>query len=575
MEIELTSVVRYLTSVTHTRLYDNSSAQLVFRAEHLLQQVPITYRSAMDANALALLYVERAEFAKAQELLCRFAPKSADSMLHPVWHLLSCFTNGIRAHYMGLDEHALEQLTSARSKALQSGVRVLDSQILMMLGIVYLGHGNIVAARTILDEMSQHPVGRNGIRGYYYSNLLVSVLLREGNTGSALAGALQSLQICNSPGTVFEYASSLRVSAGARVKHGDIDGALDDIAKARALVTNSTSGIFHYLLNFTEAVVLTIKGDYSAALVALGGAIAIANKAGALVPPSYCQPEDVATLFSRALDSDVHTEFARRAIRNMNLPPPANYLSERWPWRYRIYTLGRFEIVKDGIPLRFEGKAQRRPLDLLKALIAFGGRNVSQEQLASVLWPDADGDAANASFTITLHRLRKLLGRDEVVIVENGELSLDARYLWVDAWAFERSVASIRGDSDQAEADAQANKVLSYYHGPFLANDSTSWAVPPRERLRKKFLQTVSVVAERHQQNGLWVEAAHWYERGIEVDALAEELYFKLMTCYQNLERRSDALAAYSRCTVALASAFQIQPTRKVQALFDVIRRSN
>jgi DNA-binding SARP family transcriptional activator len=88
-------------------------------------------------------------------------------------------------------------------------------------------------------------------------------------------------------------------------------------------------------------------------------------------------------------------------------------------------------------------------------------------------------------------------------------------------------------------------------------------------------LQTVSVVAERHQQNGLWVEAAHWYERGIEVDALAEELYFKLMTCYQNLERRSDALAAYSRCKVALASAFQIQPTRKVQALFDVIRRSN
>ena len=58
---------------------------------------------------------------------------------------------------------------------------------------------------------------------------------------------------------------------------------------------------------------------------------------------------------------------------------------EDWPWLIRICTLGRFAIVIDGIPLRSTGKAQKRPLDLLKLLIALGGQSVSSSAVLSAL----------------------------------------------------------------------------------------------------------------------------------------------------------------------------------------------
>ena len=50
--------------------------------------------------------------------------------------------------------------------------------------------------------------------------------------------------------------------------------------------------------------------------------------------------------------------------------------------RVVIYTLGRFEVVLEGGPLRFKGRAPVRALELLSALIAAGGRGVSVASLS-------------------------------------------------------------------------------------------------------------------------------------------------------------------------------------------------
>ena len=41
------------------------------------------------------------------------------------------------------------------------------------------------------------------------------------------------------------------------------------------------------------------------------------------------------------------------------------------------------------------------------------------------------------NFASNLHRLRKLLGRNDTVILQNGMLALDKHLCWVDARAFE------------------------------------------------------------------------------------------------------------------------------------------
>lgn len=160
---------------------------------------------------------------------------------------------------------------------------------------------------------------------------------------------------------------------------------------------------------------------------------------------------------------------------------PAWPLNDAWPWAARIYTLGRFAIVKDGVPLRFTGKTQKKPLELLKALIAFGGRNVPEAKLQDALWPEAEGDSASQALATTLFRLRKLVG-DNLIERGEGRLTLSATVCWVDCWALER----LFNEKQHCET-MRLEKITKLYQGAFLeGEDDAAWAMTMREKLRVK-----------------------------------------------------------------------------------------
>ena len=146
--------------------------------------------------------------------------------------------------------------------------------------------------------------------------------------------------------------------------------------------------------------------------------------------------------------------------------------------RIVIFTLGRFEVLLNGVPLRFKGRAPVRSLELLTALVAAGDGGANAGRLADQLWPDADGFDAYRAFTTTLHRLRRLLGVNDAVRLWAGRLTLDPQVCTVDAWIFERA---LRGAADADAIEA----VLDTCHGPFLADDSSPWALAARERLEE------------------------------------------------------------------------------------------
>ena len=78
---------------------------------------------------------------------------------------------------------------------------------------------------------------------------------------------------------------------------------------------------------------------------------------------------------------------------------------------------------------------------MLKALVSLGAEGVSRDAIATALWPESEGDAARDVFEVTLHRLRKLLGRDDAVQLSHGMLHLNPTIVWTDALAFERAAA--------------------------------------------------------------------------------------------------------------------------------------
>ena len=235
-------------------------------------------------------------------------------------------------------------------------------------------------------------------------------------------------------------------------------------------------------------------------------------------------------------------------------------------------------MVKDGNPIQFSRKVQQKPLSLLKALIALGGREVKDDQIADILYPEADGDAAHHAFLSTLHRLRRLVSYERAIQFREGKISLDDRYFWVDAWSLEHiwRQADVQMKEGRIDIAVQmSEKAIAMYRGPFLGGETEQpWMVSLRERLRSKFLSCVNRLGRHWQQVGQETKAIECYQRGLDADDLAEEFYQGIMICCQRLNQEAEARAVYHRCRKTLSSALGIEPSAKTKAMYESVMKN-
>ena len=237
----------------------------------------------------------------------------------------------------------------------------------------------------------------------------------------------------------------------------------------------------------------------------------------------------------------------------------------------KIICFGHFELIKDGAPLQFPRKAPKKPLQLLKFVVAHGGVKVSEDKIIDALWADEEADAARSAFSSVLSRLRKLVGTD-VITSSAGTVSLNPEKCWVDAWAFEKLLLQADEAGKSGDADARARltqKALALFHGRFLANDpDASWAIAMRERLRWRYLKSIGILADHWQQIGECRQAIDCYENGLAVDELTEEFYQGLMRCYHNLGFDGEAVETYHRCKKMLSLSLGIKPSKATESLY-------
>jgi DNA-binding SARP family transcriptional activator len=261
-------------------------------------------------------------------------------------------------------------------------------------------------------------------------------------------------------------------------------------------------------------------------------------------------------------------------------PPTAEDAQGAWP--VRIFTLGRFDLLQQGRPLDYGRKVPHRPLVFLKTVIALGGRDISASGIASALWPEAEGDNAQRSFDTTLYRLRKLLADDRLLILRDGKVSLNARYCWVDVWAFERLLGKMQRirsrDTTGREAyklDELMQRILTLYQDHFLAKEEvTSWSVSMRERLRSKFIHGLLDLGRYWELHAFWDKAMQCYQRGLEVDDLIEVFYQRFMLCTLRAERISEGMAAYRRCRQILSIVLGLQPEPETEAIYLSLKKA-
>jgi two-component SAPR family response regulator len=286
------------------------------------------------------------------------------------------------------------------------------------------------------------------------------------------------------------------------------------------------------------------------------------------------QPNVLPPLFAKALELNIESSYVRHFIRARHLKAPSLDL-KHWPWPVQIFVLGRFSILIDDQELSFKTKPPKKPLELLKCIIAHGNQGVSQNTLIYELWPDLDGDAGRNAFDLALHRLRKLFVSQDALEVQDGRLMINQTEVWVDAWSFDRLCKDLETEkrvTDGLSKDAQ--RLLGLYRGHFLEGDDHAWLLACRERLNSKFTRTIGSLSQKLMSVGAWDDATTLYRKAIEFDPLIEEFHRGLMQSYQAQGKISEALAAYRHCQDMLSIVLGIQPSQQTQSVYRSLKSS-
>jgi LuxR family maltose regulon positive regulatory protein len=552
----------------------------------LLRSEDLRFRATMGSHLVLYHTWWSGEQEKAEMLVKALRPARNPGNVPPLvliaWRVIEAAN-----HWMsGRTEQCLQATEEGQAIADATDVHLWDFLLLGHVVYAALGRDEPAKARPVLERMAHIGTDRHLVvaRHHYFS---AWEALARNRPGNALDHARTGLQI-----TIDSEMPSLGVLLrtaviDALIDLGEYAEARQNIEAARAITMAGRLGGLHAVVLLLDARLLYLQGDQMAGDAALREHLRTNRELGVR---NLCgwRSRTILPLYARALEAGIEVEYVQEIISERRLVPDGSMLEiENWPWPVKVHTLGRFALHKDGKPVAFSRKVQKKTLEFLKAVIALGSEDVREEQIIDLLWPDSEGDAGHSAFKTALARLRQLIGA-EAVVYQDGRITLDPRMVWSDAAAFLRMSERVEeewkelkdlGERDRSAKERTARAVheleraISLYRGPFVPDDAIAWTVSLRERLRTRLLKLVTALADHYEQKGRWKTAAEVYQKGIEADKLREEFYQRLMICYQQMGQQAEAFAVYNRCRAELSYGLGLAPSSMTESIIASIRK--
>ena len=484
-------------------------------------------------------------------------------------------------YYMLTADHdrCLQAVYDGLETGRTSGVRLWSYHLLLNGAAGALAAGDLDTAEDLLGQLRefQESARRLDLCTYHYYSAWLAML--RGDPVTAFQQQKRAFELSIEVGCPFYEVLCRLAMAHVLFELGDERRAFAHLRRSRAIGRDIKNHYLEFSGLMMFAYIALRAGRRHQARNSLQRALECGRENG-FNHFLWWQPEVLAKLCAWALEERIEVDYVRSLIRDRELmPEPAPVGVREWPWRFQIYTFDHFEVLKDGKRLGVQAKLQKKPVELLKALVGFGADNVQESRLAQSMWPRIDADSAHGSLTTTLHRLRKLVGEDRIIGLRHGRLSLDASLCWLDLRAFEWLTGEIdqhvRGRWRELEVSTVENlaeRLLDIYRGPFMGSEGEhSRYVSMRGRLRNKFLRSLGELARFWEERDDWEHAALCFERGIDVDPTAEGLYRHLMICHRELDRNAEAVDVYDRLRSTLRAERDIDPSPETTSIYKAL----
>lgn len=249
-----------------------------------------------------------------------------------------------------------------------------------------------------------------------------------------------------------------------------------------------------------------------------------------------------------------------------------------------IKMLGGFSLRFGDAIIDDQNDRSKKLWTLLEYLITFRDRQISQNELIELLWPEEDNEnPANALKTL-LHRVRNMLDRlgylpaKDMIITRRGAYGWNAQMeCVVDADQFETLCAKGIEEGQNPEAQlAYFQQALSLYKGDFLPKSSLdSWVVPISTYYHSMYLrvvhETIGLLMEKNQ----YEEIVHLCQEAVGIDPYDEKLHYHLILALVKMGNTQAAMSQYDHVTDLFYSQFGVTPSEDITTLYREVVKGN
>jgi len=231
----------------------------------------------------------------------------------------------------------------------------------------------------------------------------------------------------------------------------------------------------------------------------------------------------------------------------------------------RLALLGPPVVLRDGLPVTFD---TRKAIALL-ALLAVTGREHSREQLADLLWPEADSAKGRASLRRTLSVTAAAMGAG--LTISRAAVTLELAAVQVDVREFESLIT--RPDAESLE------RAVGLYRDDFLSGfvlrgcpDFEEWQASVSEGLRQSLARGLQrLVAVCIEQGDLERATGH-ARRWLQLDPLHEPAHQAIIRLHGWAGQRSAAMRQYRSLVRVLDRDLAVRPLPETTRLYDDVR---
>ena len=293
-------------------------------------------------------------------------------------------------------------------------------------------------------------------------------------------------------------------------------------------------------------------------------------------------PPDPKVLVPLLLFARKHSQYAANAdgiLAQLGLPQ----LEIHPGFQLRLQTLGSFRIWQGEVELPGRAWRRKKARQLLQLLLTYRGTLLHRDQIAEMIWPELNPDAAVRDFKIAFSAMcsvlepnRKRNAPSAFVVRDSSRYGLrDEADIWLDATEFEALVD--QGDQQYPKNIERAaglyETAVSLYEGDYLqAYPYDTWCHEERERLRARYLQAADRLAQWFATQESWETVAMLCQTILQKDDCWENAYRLLIQAHIQQGNRVQALRTYQRCEAALQAGLGVSPTYTTVQLYKTIR---